>query len=200
MLLAEQLRKFFEHWANMLVPNCAHMGLARRHYAHVDPVIKVVKTNRMDLSCNFRANRSKRPRLIHNDTCVRFSNRFNHRIYVERAELHFCLKAAGELAKEGIECEVVDGRTIRPLDIDSMVESVRKTNACVIVDQSWSFASIGSEIAAQIHAICFDDLDNRVYRVHSDDVPTPYAHNLEQAYLPNARKICEAVRQATYNV
>ncbi len=114
--------------------------------------------------------------------------------------LYFCLEAAEELAKEGIECEVIDGRTIRPLDIDSMVASVRKTNACVVVDQSWSFASIGSEIAAQIHAICFDDLDNRVYRVHSDDVPTPYAYNLEQAYLPNTRKVCEAVRQATYNV
>jgi len=113
--------------------------------------------------------------------------------------LHFCIEAAEELAKEGIDCEVIDGRTIRPLDIDSMVASVRKTNACVVVDQSWPFASIGSEIAAQIHALCFDDLDNRVYRVHSDDVPTPYAYNLEQVYLPNARKICEAVRQATYN-
>jgi pyruvate dehydrogenase E1 component beta subunit len=79
------------------------------------------------------------------------------------------------------------------------VESVRKTNVCVVVDQSWSFASVGSEIASQIHVRCFDDLDNFVHRVHSDDVPTPYAHHLEQAYLPNPRKICEAVRSATYN-
>lgn len=113
--------------------------------------------------------------------------------------LHFCLEAADELAKDGIECEIVDGRTIRPLDIDTMVASVRKTNACVVVDQSWPFASIGSEIASQIHAICFDDLDHHVHRVHSDDVPTPYAYNLEQEYLPNTRKICEAVRSATYN-
>ena len=113
--------------------------------------------------------------------------------------LHFCLEAAEELAKEGIDCEVIDGRTIRPLDIDSMVSSVKKTNACVVVDQSWPFASVGSEIASQIHAQCFDDLDNHVLRVHSDDVPTPYAYNLEQAYLPNTRKVCEAVRQATYN-
>jgi pyruvate dehydrogenase E1 component beta subunit len=113
--------------------------------------------------------------------------------------LHFCLEAAEELAKEGIDCEVIDGRTIRPLDIDSMVGSVKKTNACVVVDQSWAFASVGSEIASQIHAQCFDDLDNHVHRVHSDDVPTPYAYNLEQAYLPNTRKVCEAVRQATYN-
>ena len=113
--------------------------------------------------------------------------------------IHFCLEAANALAQEGISCEVIDGRTIRPLDIESMVQSVRKTNSCVVVDQSWPFASIGSEIASQIHAICFDELDNFVHRVHSDDVPTPYAYNLEQAYLPNTHKICEAVRTATYN-
>ena len=113
--------------------------------------------------------------------------------------LHFCTEAAEELAREGISCEVIDGRTIRPLDIDTVASSVKKTSACVVVDQSWSFASVGSEIASQIHAICFEDLDNHVHRVHSDDVPTPYAYNLEQAYLPNSRKICEAVRSATYN-
>ena len=114
--------------------------------------------------------------------------------------LHFCLEAAEELAKEGISCEVIDGRTIRPLDIETMITSVKKTNACVVVDQSWPFASVGSEIASQIHRYCFDDLDNHVHRVHSDDVPTPYAYNLEQAYLPNSHKICEAVRSATYNI
>ncbi|MEE2819434.1 MAG: pyruvate dehydrogenase complex E1 component subunit beta, partial [Planctomycetota bacterium] len=114
--------------------------------------------------------------------------------------LHFCLEAADELAKEGISCEVIDGRTIRPLDIETMITSVKKTNACVVVDQSWPFASVGSEIASQIHRYCFDDLDNHVHRVHSDDVPTPYAYNLEQAYLPNSHKICEAVRSATYNI
>ena len=113
--------------------------------------------------------------------------------------LHFCLEAAEELAREGISCEVIDGRTIRPLDIDTMAASVTKTSACVVVDQSWPFASVGSEIASQLHAICFEALDNHVHRVHSDDVPTPYAYNLEQAYLPNKRKICEAVRSATYN-
>ena len=113
--------------------------------------------------------------------------------------LHFCQEAAIELAKEGIDCEIIDGRTIRPLDIETMVTSVKKTNACVVVDQSWPFASIGSEVGSQIHRYCFDYLDNFVHRVHSDDVPTPYASNLEQAYLPNTRKICEAVRGATYN-
>ena len=113
--------------------------------------------------------------------------------------VHFCLEAAEELAKEGISCEVIDGRTVRPLDIETIVESVRKTNYCVVVDQSWPFASPGSEIAAQVHAACFDDLDNAVARVHSADVPTPYATELEQEYLPNARRICEAVRATTYN-
>lgn len=112
--------------------------------------------------------------------------------------VHFCLEAAEELAKEGIDCEVIDGRTIRPLDIETIVTSVKKTNCCVVVDQSWSFGSPGSEIAAQIHARCFDDLDNHVHRVHSADVPTPYAFGLEQEYLPNARRICEAVRACMY--
>ena len=110
------------------------------------------------------------------------------------------MEAADSLANDGISCEIIDGRTIRPIDIDTMVNSVKKTNACVVVDQSWPFASVGSEIASQIHQYCFDDLDNHVHRVHSDDVPAPYAHNLEQSYLPNTHKICEAVRSATYNL
>ncbi|MEE2906436.1 MAG: alpha-ketoacid dehydrogenase subunit beta [Planctomycetota bacterium] len=113
--------------------------------------------------------------------------------------VHFCMEAAEELAKEGIDCEVIDGRSIKPLDIDTVTASVRKTNCCVVVDQSWSFASVGSEVAAEVHRYCFDDLDNHVHRVHSDDVPAPYAHNLEAEMLPNARKICEAVRSVTYN-
>jgi pyruvate dehydrogenase E1 component beta subunit len=113
--------------------------------------------------------------------------------------LYFCLEAAEALAKDGIDCEVIDGRTIRPLDIDSIVESVKRTNYCVVVDQSWSFGSPGSEIAAQVHTRCFDDLDNAVGRVHSSDVPAPYAQNLEHEMLPNARKITECVRAVTYN-
>lgn len=112
--------------------------------------------------------------------------------------VNFCLEAAEELAKEGIDCEVIDLRTIRPLDLETVVRSVQRTNCCVVVDQSWSFGSPGSELAAQVHAACFDDLDNFVHRVHSADVPTPYASNLEQEYLPNVRRICEAVRHATY--
>jgi pyruvate dehydrogenase E1 component beta subunit len=113
--------------------------------------------------------------------------------------VHFCMEAAENLAREGIDCEVIDGRTIRPLDTETIFKSVRRTNYCVVVDQSWSFGSPGSEIAAQVHKHCFDDLDNHVGRVHSHDVPAPYAHNLEQEMLPNARRIAECVRATTYN-
>jgi len=113
--------------------------------------------------------------------------------------LYFCLEAADALAGEGIECDVIDVRTVRPLDIETITESVRRTNYCVVVDQSWPFASIGAEVAAQIHERCFDDLDNHVARVHSEDVPAPYAYTLEQEMLPNARKITEAVRAVTYS-
>ncbi len=108
------------------------------------------------------------------------------------------LEAAQSLASEGVSCEVLDMRTIRPLDAGSIVRSVRRTGACVVVDQSWSFGSPGSEVASLVHRECFDDLDNHVHRVHSADVPTPYAQDLEQEYLPNPRRICEAVRSCLY--
>jgi len=113
--------------------------------------------------------------------------------------VHFALQAAAELAKEKIHCEVIDPRTVRPLDIETIVASVRKTNYCVVVDQSWPFASVATEIAMQIYERAIDDLDNRIIRVNADDVPAPYARHLEQESLPNTRKIVEAVRQVTYN-
>jgi len=113
--------------------------------------------------------------------------------------VHFCLEAAQHLAEtEGIECEVIDGRTIRPLDIETIVASVRKTNYCVVVDQSWPFASVASEIASQVYEHAMEYLDNHVYRVNADDVPAPYAKPLEQAMLPNPGKIVNAVKQAMY--
>ncbi len=112
----------------------------------------------------------------------------------------FAMQAAEELQKQGISVEVIDLRTVRPLDIGTVVRSVKKTSTCVVVDQSWSFGSPGSELASQVHRHCFDDLDNFVHRVHSADVPTPYAEQLEQAYLPNARRIVEAIKSATYNL
>ncbi len=113
--------------------------------------------------------------------------------------VHFALEAAEALEKQGISVEVVDPRTVRPLDIASIVKSVRKTNYCVVVDQSWPFASVASEVACQVYEQAMDDLDNKVIRVNAEDVPPPYARNLEAEFLPHARKIAEAVRSVTYN-
>lgn len=108
--------------------------------------------------------------------------------------VHFCEDAADRLAKDGIECDVLDMRTIRPLDIDAIVASVKKTGRVVVVDQCWPFGSVASETMAQICEHCFDWLDHQPVRVNTVDVPTPYAKGLEQAYLPNPERIVEAVR------
>jgi pyruvate dehydrogenase E1 component beta subunit len=108
--------------------------------------------------------------------------------------VHFCVEAAEQLAKDGIEVDVLDMRTIRPLDIDSIIESVKKTNRVVVVDQCWPFGSVASETITQIVERAFDYLDHQPVRVNTDDVPTPYAKNLEQAYLPNPGKIVRAVK------
>jgi pyruvate dehydrogenase E1 component beta subunit len=112
--------------------------------------------------------------------------------------VHFALEAADALEKEGIDLEVIDVRTYRPLDIETVVRSVRKTHHCVVVDQSWPFASVAAEIAMQVYERAMDDLDNKIIRVNNDDVPAPYARNLEAEMLPHARKITEAVRQSLY--
>ncbi len=109
--------------------------------------------------------------------------------------VNFCIEAADELAKDGIEVDVLDMRTIRPLDIESIVASIRKTNRVVVVDQSWPFASVASEVCTQVCERAFDWLDHPPVRVNTDDVPTPYAKNLEYAYLPNKEKIVAAVRK-----
>ncbi len=110
--------------------------------------------------------------------------------------VNFCLEAWDELAADGIECDLLDMRTIRPLDIESVLESLRKTNRLVVVDQSWPFGGVASEVITQVIERGFDWLDAQPRRVNSDDVPTPYAKELEQAYLPNKGKIVEAVKGA----
>jgi pyruvate dehydrogenase E1 component subunit beta len=108
------------------------------------------------------------------------------------------LKAAQELEKEGISCEVIDPRTIRPLDIDTIVASVRKTNRAVIAEESHAFASVGAEISAEIMEQAFDYLDAPVKRVSGADVPTPYAKNLEQLAIPDVAQIVAAVKEVAY--
>jgi pyruvate dehydrogenase E1 component beta subunit len=105
------------------------------------------------------------------------------------------LEAAETLAQEGISAEVIDLRTIRPLDTETIIESVKKTNRCVSVEEGWPAAGIGSEIAAVIMENAFDYLDAPVKRVAGVDVPLPYAANLEKLALPQASHIIEAVRE-----
>jgi pyruvate dehydrogenase E1 component beta subunit len=109
--------------------------------------------------------------------------------------VNFCIEAADELAKEGITCDVLDMRTIRPLDIDSVLESLGRTGRIVVVDQCWPFASVASEVVTQVIERGFDLLDAEPVRVNSADVPTPYAKNLEAEYLPNKNRIMAAVRK-----
>jgi pyruvate dehydrogenase E1 component beta subunit len=108
------------------------------------------------------------------------------------------LQAAELLAKDGIEAEVVDPRTLRPLDEDVIFDSVRKTNRCVVVEEGWRYAGFGAEIADRVQRECFDDLDAPVIRVTAADVPMPYSRMLEKAYLPQPEKVIEAVKQVLY--
>jgi pyruvate dehydrogenase E1 component beta subunit len=102
------------------------------------------------------------------------------------------LQAADELAKAGIDAEVINLRSLRPLDTETIVASVKKTNRLVSVEEGWPFAGIGSELAAQMMEQAFDWLDAPVKRVHGLDVPLPYAANLERMALPQAETIVEA--------
>jgi pyruvate dehydrogenase E1 component beta subunit len=108
------------------------------------------------------------------------------------------LKAADELQKEGINVEVIDPRTLRPLDEDLILESIRKTNRCVIVEDSWPYASVGTEIAHRIHTKAFDYLDAPVEKINSADIPMPYAENLEHEALPSPEKVIAAVKKVLY--
>ena len=108
------------------------------------------------------------------------------------------LAAADLLAKEGVNAEVVDPRTLRPLDEDLIFESVRKTHRCVVVEEGWRYAGFGAEIADRVQRECFDDLDAPVLRVTAADVPMPYAKTLEKAYLPQPDKVVEAVHKVMY--
>jgi len=110
----------------------------------------------------------------------------------------YTLEAAEQLAKEGIEAEVVDLRTLRPLDIDTVVASVKKTNRLVTIEQSWSACSIGSEVCASVTAQAFDYLDAPPTKVTGADVPMPYAANLEQLALPSVEQVVKAAKSVCY--
>src|ERR1044072_1506617 len=109
------------------------------------------------------------------------------------------LKAAEELEKDGVSCEVIDPRTIRPLDIETLVEAGKKTKQVVIAEESHAFCGVGAEISAEIHERAFDYLDAPVKRVSGADVPMPYAKNLERLAIPDVEQIVAAVREVTYS-
>jgi pyruvate dehydrogenase E1 component beta subunit len=112
--------------------------------------------------------------------------------------IHVALEAAILLAQEGIEAEVIDPRTLRPLDEQLILTSVEKTNRCVIVEEGWPYAGVGAEISHRIYLQAFDHLDAPIMRVTSEDVPMPYAKNLEHAVVPSAPKVVAAVKKVLY--
>ncbi len=106
---------------------------------------------------------------------------------------HVAQKAAKTLANEhGVEAEVIDPRTLRPLDLDTILESVRKTNRCVIVEEGWPHGGVGANIAALVTEQAFDHLDAPVQRVTGADVPMPYAKRLEQSAIPHPEHVVSA--------
>jgi pyruvate dehydrogenase E1 component beta subunit len=110
----------------------------------------------------------------------------------------YALKAADELAKEGIEAEVIDLRTLRPMDTETIVASVKKTGRAVTVEEGWQQSGVGAEIAARIMEHAFDYLDAPVARVSGKDVPMPYAANLEKLALPSVAEVVEAAKAVSY--
>jgi pyruvate dehydrogenase E1 component beta subunit len=111
---------------------------------------------------------------------------------------HIVTKAVTRLAEENISVELIDPRTIKPMDWELIFNSVKKTNRLVIVEEGWPFAGVGAQISHEVSNHCFDDLDAPIERVTQEDVPLPYAHNLEVASLPNIQKVIRAVRKVMY--
>jgi pyruvate dehydrogenase E1 component beta subunit len=110
----------------------------------------------------------------------------------------YALKAEAELSSEGIDVEIIDLRTLRPLDSETVVASIQKTNRCVVIEEGWQQNGIGAEISARIMESAFDYLDAPVARVSGKDVPMPYAANLEKLALPNVAELVAAVKQVMY--
>ncbi|MGO8789806.1 MAG: alpha-ketoacid dehydrogenase subunit beta, partial [Terriglobia bacterium] len=108
------------------------------------------------------------------------------------------LDAAADLANEGIEAEVVDPRTLRPLDTEAIVNSVKKTNRVVIVEEGWEYCGVGAEFVDVIQRAAFDYLDAPILRVTGVDVPMPYAKNLEHLVLPDKARVKDAVYRVLY--
>jgi pyruvate dehydrogenase E1 component beta subunit len=112
--------------------------------------------------------------------------------------MHYALEAAGKLAEDGISAEVIDLRTLRPMDTATVLASIRKTNRCVTVEEGWPQGSVGSYLSSVIMQEAFDWLDAPVINCTGKDVPMPYAANLEKLALVTTDEVIEAVRKVTY--
>lgn len=112
--------------------------------------------------------------------------------------LKVAMQAAAELEKDGISAEVIDLRTVRPIDYDTIIESVKKTNRLVVVEEAWPLASISTEITYKVQKHAFDYLDAPVTRITTADVPLPYAPTLIEVSLPNVGKVVKAVKEVMY--
>ena len=108
------------------------------------------------------------------------------------------LQAADEMARQGIHCDVVDLRTIRPMDVDAITASVRKTNRAVVVEEGWEVCGVGAQVVDYVQRHCFDYLDAPVLRVHQADAPMPYAKALEKSAKPDVPKTIAAIKQVLY--
>jgi pyruvate dehydrogenase E1 component beta subunit len=108
------------------------------------------------------------------------------------------MQAADQLAKEGIRVDVVDLRTVRPMDRDAITRSVKKTNRCVVLEEGWEHSGVGAQVVDYVQRDCFDHLDAPVVRVHQADTPMPYAKQLERAAKPDLPKTIAAVKQVLY--
>jgi pyruvate dehydrogenase E1 component beta subunit len=108
------------------------------------------------------------------------------------------MRVADDLAKQGISIDVVDLRTVRPIDVEAIARSVQKTNRAVVLEEGWEICGMGSQVVDFIQRECFDDLDAPVLRVHQEDVPMPYAKNLERAAKPDAGKTIAAIKKVMY--
>ena len=108
------------------------------------------------------------------------------------------MRVADDLAKEGINIDVVDLRTVRPIDVEAIARSVQKTNRAVVLEEGWEICGMGAQVVDFIQRECFDDLDAPVLRVHQEEVPMPYAKNLERAAKPDAGKAVTAIKKVMY--
>ena len=107
-------------------------------------------------------------------------------------------KAADELEKEGISCEIIDLRTVKPLDYEAIVKSVKKTNRLVILEEAWPFGNVSTEITYHIQAHAFDYLDAPIARINTADTPAPYSPVLLAEWLPNHEDVITAVKKVLY--